>query len=100
MRGSRRSGLGRDTSAHFSISLQNSGHRSFTSRKQPFVTESERPDLACRLGSLSGRNRLVTEECSPIMAECGWCYQRKDMTKGIYDDGEWMCGECISRYAR
>ena len=39
-------------------------------------------------------------EYSPIMAECGWCYQRKDMTGGIYDDGEWMCGECISRYAR
>lgn len=39
-------------------------------------------------------------EYSPIMAECGWCYQRKDMTGGIYDDGEWMCGDCISRYAR
>lgn len=39
-------------------------------------------------------------EYSPIMAECGWCYQRKDMTGGIYDDGEWMCGDCIARYAR
>ena len=39
-------------------------------------------------------------EYSPIMAECGWCHQRKDMAGGIYDDGEWMCGDCISRYAR
>lgn len=31
---------------------------------------------------------------------CGWCHQRTDLTGGIYDDGEWMCGGCISRYAR
>lgn len=35
-----------------------------------------------------------------IMAECGWCHQRTDMTGGIYDDGEWMCGNCIAHYAR
>lgn len=39
-------------------------------------------------------------EYSPIMAECAWCHQKTDMTGGIYDDGEWMCGECISRYIR
>lgn len=39
-------------------------------------------------------------EYRPIMAECGWCYQKKDMSGGIYDDGEWMCGDCIARYAR
>lgn len=33
-------------------------------------------------------------------AECGWCHQRTDMTGGIYDDGEWMCGGCIVQYAR
>lgn len=33
-------------------------------------------------------------------AECGWCHQRTDMTGGIYDDGEWMCGGCIAGYAR
>ena len=36
----------------------------------------------------------------PLMATCGWCNQRTDMSGGIYDDGEWMCGGCISRYAR
>jgi len=35
-----------------------------------------------------------------LTAECGWCHQRVDMTGGIYDDGEWMCGSCIAGYAR
>ena len=30
----------------------------------------------------------------------GWCYQQKDMFTGIYDDGEWMCGDCVSGYAK
>jgi hypothetical protein len=34
------------------------------------------------------------------VATCEWCHQRVDMTGGIYDDGEWMCGGCISRLAR
>ena len=32
-------------------------------------------------------------------AECGWCHQRTDMSGGIYDDGEWMCGGCIGGFA-
>jgi hypothetical protein len=31
---------------------------------------------------------------------CAWCNQVEDMSDGIYDDGEWMCGGCISQYAR
>lgn len=31
---------------------------------------------------------------------CGWCNQRSDMSGGIYDDGEWMCGDCVSGYAK
>ena len=31
---------------------------------------------------------------------CGWCHEESDMTGGIYDDGEWMCGGCIAQYAR
>lgn len=30
---------------------------------------------------------------------CGWCHQSCDMGDGIYDDGEWMCGGCISQQA-
>lgn len=37
---------------------------------------------------------------SRLMAECGWCHQRTDMSGGIYDDGEWMCGNCIGQYAQ
>ncbi len=36
---------------------------------------------------------------SPITTVCGWCNQRGDMSGGIYDDGEWMCGNCIARYS-
>lgn len=39
-------------------------------------------------------------EDNAIYSECAWCHQRTDMTGGIYDDGEWMCGGCIARYAR
>ena len=35
-----------------------------------------------------------------IYSVCGWCNQNTDMTGGIYDDGEWMCGGCIARYAK
>lgn len=37
---------------------------------------------------------------SRILGQCGWCHQKKDMSDGIYDDGEWMCGECIAGYIR
>jgi PIN domain len=35
-----------------------------------------------------------------IYSVCGWCNRNTDMTGGIYDDGEWMCGGCIDRHAR
>lgn len=31
-------------------------------------------------------------------AVCGWCSQPKDMSSGIYDDGEWMCGDCVAEH--
>lgn len=30
---------------------------------------------------------------------CAWCHQPTDMSDGIYDDGEWMCGGCVAQYA-
>ncbi|ATA56185.1 hypothetical protein CKY39_25330 [Variovorax boronicumulans] len=46
-------------------------------------------------------DRSRSDDCfdEGIMAECGYCYRRTDMTGGIYDDGEWMCAGCIDRYA-
>ena len=31
---------------------------------------------------------------------CVWCHQATDVSDGIYDDGDWMCGGCIAQYAR
>lgn len=45
-------------------------------------------------------SRVEAHEDSGIIAECGWCHRRGDMTGGIFDDGEWMCGVCIASYAR
>ncbi|CAN7298080.1 PIN domain-containing protein [Variovorax paradoxus] len=46
-------------------------------------------------------DRSRSDDCfhEGIVAECGYCYRRTDMTGGIYDDGEWMCAGCIDRYA-
>lgn len=30
---------------------------------------------------------------------CSWCHQSTDVGDGIYDDGEWMCGDCIAAHA-
>lgn len=64
----------------------------FSKPADPKKLPSNQPDYS--------EPRLRTYDYSPIMGQCGWCYQRKDMTGGIYDDGEWMCGDCIARYAR
>lgn len=64
----------------------------FSKPADPKKLPSNQPDYS--------EPRHQAYEYSPIMAECGWCYQRKDMIGGIFDDGEWMCGDCIARYAR
>ena len=46
------------------------------------------------------RERLDEESTRRSRPVCGWCNQQKDMSTGIYDDGEWMCGDCVSGYAR
>lgn len=44
-------------------------------------------------------DRLGNERHLRSLPVCGWCHQQKDMSTGIYDDGEWMCGDCVSGYA-
>lgn len=44
------------------------------------------------------QRRSPLAERTEIMPTCGWCHQQKDMSTGIYDDGEWMCGDCIAGY--
>jgi hypothetical protein len=43
--------------------------------------------------------RLEQERYLRNLPVCGWCNQKKDMSTGIYDDGEWMCGDCVAGYA-
>lgn len=47
-----------------------------------------------------GMERVHEQEDQGIQGECGWCHRSGDMTGGIYGDGEWMCADCISSYAR
>jgi PIN domain len=64
---------------------------SFASAPNPKLLPSLQPGFEDRSGK--------AEEDYAIFSICGWCHQKTDMTGGIYDDGEWMCGGCIGRYA-
>lgn len=57
------------------------------------------PDASLLPSSQDGYQMSYGPELSnPIVATCGWCHQRRDMSDGIYDDGEWMCAGCISGF--
>ncbi|MBW8365387.1 MAG: hypothetical protein K0M39_12625 [Rhizobium sp.] len=64
----------------------------FTRPADPTQLPSKKPGYSAPKNSDYDDGRLL--------AECGWCHQRKDMAGGIYDEGEWMCGDCIASYAR
>lgn len=63
-----------------------------------FASEPDPKLLPSLQPGFEDRSREFRED-SNINAVCGWCYQKTDLTGGIYDDGEWMCGSCIVRYA-
>jgi hypothetical protein len=64
----------------------------FASEPDPRLSPSSRPGYLDSHSAPRGYSR-------PLQV-CGWCHQPCDMGDGIYDDGEWMCGGCISQYAR
>ena len=35
----------------------------------------------------------------PILLTCSCCGQKDSMGDGLYDDGEWICGGCLSGIA-
>lgn len=49
-------------------------------------------------------SKVVRRDWQPASASknatCGICNRRMDMSDGIYDDGEWLCGSCISSYVQ
>ncbi|MBH9577068.1 PIN domain-containing protein [Inhella proteolytica] len=74
----------------------------FASPPDPSLLPSNRPEF--RQSEQRHRNpftRFMDAERARLnLPVCGWCHQQTDMTGGIYDDGEWMCGWCISAHAR
>jgi hypothetical protein len=60
----------------------------------PSATMGYRESLSSLAASLLERERYLQN-----LPVCGWCHQQKEMATGIYDDGEWMCGDCVSGYA-
>lgn len=69
----------------------------FASPPDPAQLPSNQPAFAANRHNSHQRERY---EDRGIQGVCGWCHQRGDMTGGIYDDGEWMCGNCIARHVR
>lgn len=69
----------------------------------PSLLPSNQPEFQ-RSQQLRQRNPFTDlmqdEHDRSKLSVCGWCHQQQDMTGGIYDDGEWMCGGCIATYAR
>jgi len=64
---------------------------SYASPPDPKLLPSNQPAYSQSTGArLSNSDDRLT---------CGWCYQPADMGGGIYDDGEWMCGSCITQFA-
>jgi hypothetical protein len=31
-----------------------------------------------------------------VEVTCGWCHQLGEISDGLFDEGEWMCGNCMS----
>ena len=69
----------------------------FASSPDPSQLPSNQPAFA---GNRYGVFAPQEESDRGVHGECGWCYRKGDMTGGIYDDGEWMCADCIASYAR
>lgn len=44
----------------------------------------------------SRRNDQREQRGAALRLVCGWCQLHVDMSGGIYDDGEWMCGACVA----
>jgi len=45
------------------------------------------------------QNRKSSYRSEPILLTCSCCGQKDSMGDGLYDDGEWICGACLSGIA-
>lgn len=64
---------------------------------QPGYREPETLVSQTRGGDGLRAKRWPSERAARLV--CGWCSVAGDMSGGIYDDGEWMCGECLGQYS-
>jgi hypothetical protein len=46
----------------------------------------------------NGTRHLDTADDRLMGLACGWCSYHGDMDGGIYDDGEWMCANCVTGF--
>ncbi len=60
-----------------------------------YVTE---PDYKLLPSNQASYREPEKHKNSAIYSVCGWCHRNADMSDGIYDDGEWMCGGCIGGF--
>lgn len=72
----------------------------FTSPPNPQQTPSNRAGFQDTPRTNHFMELMCAENARDNLPVCGWCNQKSDMSDGIYDDGEWMCGVCIARHTR
>jgi hypothetical protein len=57
------------------------------------------PSYTAHIDDTRSRVRGIPGEIAAAIT-CAYCHQKTDCGTGIYDDGEWMCGGCISSHSR
>lgn len=70
---------------------------SFTEASDPKLLPSRQPDYREPPQQPFSARSAESRRASTAL-RCSWCHRPSDMADGIYDDGEWMCGDCISNY--
>ena len=71
---------------------------SFASPPDPNLLPSRQPGYREPSDELMTDRGTQGQQSGGIV--CDWCHQRFDISGGIYDEGEFMCGSCIAQYAR
>jgi hypothetical protein len=63
-----------------------------------FAVRPDSNQLPSVILGIHDERRSAPTRRNSVSPTCAWCHQQKDMSNGIYDDGEWMCGDCVAGY--